>query len=704
MQFEEFRKEYIENIKSEAIMNSTTSDYVFMEKMKNMIEDIGDATELLIKYFEKNNIMINGYGFNEIDKSLIIYINDYQDEIIPPALNMERIDSLWKKMYNFLDTVSKGKLHSYCDDSNEYVAISRSLYDSLNGFEKFNDNYLEIEKIKFLIFTNSKLSDRIKNLNSEYHPKEINNSIKERKIELEIWHIEKIYEIENSVKEREKIEIKISDFGHSLGIPVIKANITGTDEYEAYLGIIPGKILSNIFDKYGSKLLEGNVRSFLTNKGKVNKGIRKTIIEEPTKFFTYNNGIATTANEITIEKKEGQTLITSIKDFQIINGGQTTASLTSASRKKESKLDDIFVPMKITIVKNIDSYDEIVKNISKYANSQNKVTDADMFSNHPFHVRFERLAEKNYVRTDSMINTFWFYERSRGRYIQEKSKFLNSKVEREKFEKKFPKHQVLKKEELAKYMNALNCKPHVVNLGSTKCMNYFAKHIDALYNSDEIHSKINDSYFKKAIASAIIFRSVDKMISQAYWYKKGGYKLNIVPYTISKIIDSIPNDLRLDYNKIWLDQSVSEVFLKEANEIAQMVNEFITNSDGVIVTEYCKKEATWDKLKELKYKLSEDFINELVTKQKSNVEEKNAAREVKENKKIEILNTIYQKGDNYWKNLLYKYEDSPILTPKDLELLKLASTLNSKKIVIDEKKAKEIWNVRVKLDKNGDIV
>src|SRR5690606_12812258 len=146
-----------------------------------------------------------------------------------------------------------------------------------------------------------------------------------------------------------------------------------------YLSILPGKLLSDIYWEYGSRLLEGNVRAFLSAKWKVNKGIRNTIKKEPSKFFTYNNGIACTAKNLTFSD-DGKSII-KIEDLQIINGGQTTASLTTAWKVDKASLETIYVPMKLTIVKS-DEYDEMIQNISKYANSQNKVTDADLFSNH----------------------------------------------------------------------------------------------------------------------------------------------------------------------------------------------------------------------------------------------------------------------------------------------------------------------------------
>ena len=130
----------------------------------------------------------------------------------------------------------------------------------------------------------------------------------------------------------------------------MKANLGDDADYDAYLGIVPGKFLADIYLKYGSKLLQGNIRAFLSVRGKVNKGIRDTIINHPENFFTFNNGIAIVARSVSFS--DDGTLITSLKDPQIINGGQTTASLANAIIKKEARhgMDNLYVPMKLTVL------------------------------------------------------------------------------------------------------------------------------------------------------------------------------------------------------------------------------------------------------------------------------------------------------------------------------------------------------------------
>ena len=78
----------------------------------------------------------------------------------------------------------------------------------------------------------------------------------------------------------------------------MKADLGAQSNYDAYLGIVPGKFLGEIYYDYGSRLLQGNVRAFLSFRGNVNKGIRSTIMKQPENFFTYNNGIAIVARSV----------------------------------------------------------------------------------------------------------------------------------------------------------------------------------------------------------------------------------------------------------------------------------------------------------------------------------------------------------------------------------------------------------------------
>lgn len=192
------------------------------------------------------------------------------------------------------------------------------------------------------------------------------------------------------------------------------------------------------------------------------------------KFFAYNNGIATIADSIVTEKNEQGLVIKSFKNLQIINGGQTTASLALAVIKNNADLSGIYVQMKLSIIKSEIERPELIRLISKFANKQNKVTDADLNSNHPFYGRIENYSRK--IKTpiipNSTIQTIWFFERVRGQYDQGKMKLLTKK-ERDIYEKLNPKNQKFTKTDLAKFINSSLMKPYDVSWGAEVNMKKF---------------------------------------------------------------------------------------------------------------------------------------------------------------------------------------------------------------------------------------
>ena len=696
MNFDEYKQDYLDDVRINAQIEGTMpGDYFFSDALARL-SSMGEIVDPRIKPVQKRcrngRIMsFDAFAFDESDKSVVLIANDFKD-VADATLTRTEIDTLKTRMLNFLQEAYDEKLSDFFDVTDEMLYVGRDIGKRMRVDYVSLDNDDSINQIKLFIVTNKTLSDKVTSFRSD--------DFLGKKVELNVWSIRRFYELYQSGRDREPIIISTEKYGFD-GIPCIKAEMSGNLDYDAYLAIVPGVFLHKIYYDHGSRLLEGNVRAFLSNRGKINKGIRETIRKEPTKFFTYNNGIACTASQVHLS--EDGRFITSIEDLQIINGGQTTASLTSAVLKDKMSLDNIFIPMKLTVIKN-DDYDTMIQNISKYANSQNKVKDSDLFSNHPFHRTFEALSKKIQapVHGDNVNNTFWYYERSRGKYEQEQFKFTK-KSEKDAFVKKFPKKQVIKKEELSKYFTCAELlRPDVVSKGSEKCMSYFAEYIDGKFQSTPEY--FNEEFYKMAICFVILFRTTDRIVNKATWYNVGGYKLNIVPYTISKLIASIPDGYSLDYELIWKKQQLYPSLNAQIEKIAKITNEFIQQSNGVIVTEYCKKEDTWKKYRNYPIQLDADFVNDLVSKELLESRIKSEIKEEKLKTEINCLVEIYNLGSAYWSNLLAEGLKRHALSPMEADLLKLAIDYADNKRFPSDKQSKLIWKIRDKLDGIGVLV
>lgn len=685
--YQEYKQEFLDSLRADSAINGSDTQDEFLSCTLGMLEDFDEVqSPQKVGFGDKRcsgqHVMrVDAYAFDETDHSLELFINDFQDTYETENLTGSKVDELYWRMYYFLDEVCNGKIANYFDDSDDALKIAALIKRRMNAI---GDDPEQILKIRMFILTNKELSTDILNRNlletkirKTKGSKTVKNTKKIKKadfngkpLEINIWNLERFYEKEKSFSS-DPIVIDFRNDYSCDGIPCIKGNIGENLGYEAYIAIIPGKLLSEIYIEHGSKVLEGNVRAFLGTSGSksVNSGIRRTINNEPDKFFTYNNGIATTAADVETEEKDGQLYITKIVDLQIINGGQTTASLAEAVLKKTNpELNGIFVPMKLTVIDDRETenedgvrfYDQMVQNIAKYANSQNKVTAADLFSNDPFHIWMEKMSKKIFAPAiHYSVPTGWYYERSRKRYEQEQFK-LKSETDRKRFRAKYPKEQLITKEQLGMYLTTMKEQPNIVAKGK----NFVIKEFNTIISQDYKTNKgcFNEFYFKKCICAAIIYRTVDNYLEShkdsarkptGFWYKAGGYKLDIVPYTIAKIIHSVPAGFTLDWNYIWNRQDLSPAFMHEIEMVTKMTNDFICDSHGVIVTEYCKRPETWVSYRDnVRYTPSEKFLSELMPESITKEQEVASQKDQKDTNDLNYVTEIIKLGAGYWQRLL----------------------------------------------------
>ena len=685
--YQEYKQEFLDSLRADSAINGSDTQDEFLSCTLGMLEDFDEVqSPQKVGFGDKRcsgqHVMrIDAYAFDETDHSLELFINDFQDTYETENLTGSKVDELYWRMYYFLDEVCNGKIANYFDDSDDALKIAALIKRRMNAI---GDDSEQILKIRMFILTNKELSMDILNRNlleTKIRKTKGSKTVKSTKkikkadfngkpLEINIWNLERFYEKEKSFSS-DPIVIDFRNDYSCDGIPCIKGNIGENLGYEAYIAIIPGKLLSEIYIEHGSKVLEGNVRAFLGTSGSksVNSGIRRTINTEPDKFFTYNNGIATTAADVETEEKDGQLYITKIVDLQIINGGQTTASLAEAVLKKTNpELNGIFVPMKLTVIDDRETenedgvrfYDQMVQNIAKYANSQNKVTAADLFSNDPFHIWMEKMSKKIFAPAiHYSVPTGWYYERSRKRYEQEQFK-LKSETDRKRFRAKYPKEQLITKEQLGMYLTTMKEQPNIVAKGK----NFVIKEFNTIISQDYKTNKgcFNEFYFKKCICAAIIYRTVDNYLEShkdsarkptGFWYKAGGYKLDIVPYTIAKIIHSIPAGFTLDWNYIWNRQDLSPAFMHEIEIVTKMTNDFICDSHGVIVTEYCKRPETWVAYRDnVRYTPSEKFLSELMPESITKEQEVASQKDQKDTNDLNYVTEIIKLGAGYWQRLL----------------------------------------------------
>lgn len=669
MDIEEYRRQFIDEIRNNASLEGSDPESHFIERVLTELEELGELNDPIPMSVEIRNarrqiLAFDGYSYDEADGALVLIKSEFANQRdSAPTLTNSRIDELLLYMQRFIEESVNGNIRNFCDDSDPAVNIA-------NEFKKKIGKGMtatEILRFKFIIISNYTLSKQVKNLSQP--------DFLDRPVELNVWTLERFFQtfVSNS---SEVLEIETRDFDCD-GIPCLKADLGDQSNYDAYLGIVPGKFLADIYLKYGSKLLQGNVRAFLSFRGNVNKGIRSTIMKEPENFFTYNNGIAIVARAVRFSPDK--TKIVFFRDLQIINGGQTTASLASAIIKKEAPkgMDTLYVPMKLTVLnveddmseEQVQKYNELTKTISECANSQNAVKPADFFSNHPFHVKMEQLSHRVMAPPvgGNPYQTVWFYERSRGKWEQEQMKLTAH--QRDLFKEKNPKNQLITKEKLAKCYNAILMHPDQVCKSSADNFKIFAPYIDGIFDNDR--DSINEEFFKKCVCSIIIFDSLDKLISKEDWYPKGGNKAQITPYTIAKLITLLPKGSDLDWVQIWNKQTLYPSLAAELLRLAYFTHRYLEKkAAGGLVRSLSRLAGTWTDFKSVDFNLSEQFKRSLISKEETRQIEQAARRAHKFNSKIDASVEIFKLGPDYWMSVYNALTREELLSYGDCDFIR----------------------------------
>jgi hypothetical protein len=464
------------------------------------------------------------------------------------------------------------------------------------------------------------------------------------------------------------------------GISCLPAHL-GSDTWPSYLVVMPAEILADLYGRYGGRLLEQNVRSFLQARAKVNQGIRTTILNEPQMFFAYNNGITATAQEVEVQTGRAGLELVRIKDLQIVNGGQTTASLFHTRRRDKATLKRIFVQMKLSVIDSAQS-ESVVPRISEYANTQNRVNAADFFSNHPFHIRMEDFSRRLWApaQQGAQRETRWFYERARGQYADAQAKL--TPADQRRFKAEHPKSQMFSKTDLAKFENVWDDNPRFVNLGAQKNFARFAGRIGKEWTaSPGAPDAFNEFYFRRAVARAIIFRTTEKLVSEQTWYN-GGYRANIVAYAIASIAEVCRQSAEvIDYARVWDAQAVPAGLAEALVIAAKFVNDDLINPPPGIsnISEWAKKEACWTRIRSniatLGGLLPDSFRQELVSPDEVKSEKKEARKVQKLDNGINDQMRVIEIGAVGWSRLLREGAKRKLLNEKELGVLAVAEKI-----------------------------
>ncbi|MGV1004859.1 MAG: AIPR family protein [Candidatus Nanopelagicales bacterium] len=582
MRLEEYAEELNQEVLASAEVDGISRLDAFTQLVIERLTAAGEFDDGELSYYRKTGLEVSGWSASGEEDVLHVFVTDWRDETPPPSLTRTQAAALLRRLTTFVSRSVDG-LATQLEESSPVWELADMIERQVKS----------LQEIRVYVFSDA--STKTIEL-----PKL--DPIAGVPVTPHLWDLDRLYRLDTSGLEREVITADITEF---LGGPLPCLAGPQVTDQAVYLAVVPAQLIAKLYARYGSRLLERNVRSFLQARGAVNRGIRETLLKAPERFLAYNNGLSATAANVTLVKTNaGGLAISAIRDLQIVNGGQTTASIHHVASKDKADLSKVAVQLKLTVV-DADLIDEIVPSISMYSNTQNKVTGADFSANHPFHVRVEELSRTVWAPAPDggQRQTHWFYERARGQYNDESSR-AGTPAKQRQFKLINPLGQKFNKVELAKYVNSWEMRPHTVSLGGEKNFREFMIHL----GNNPV--PLDVPWFQRLIGMTILFRSADKIVLRQQF---GGYKSQIVTYSIAKLAHETQS--RVDLEAIWRAQKLSPAVSDAIADISQLVYGVIVNPTGSVrhIGEWAKKLDCWKRVEELNWKPSAALKKELRT-------------------------------------------------------------------------------------------
>lgn len=680
---EEFHKTLFQDVLASADSQGSWTEDAFFDEFCTHLIDAGEfETADRTSYVPvKGGIRVDGYGGDPLtsDGVLNLIVADFSQS--PDLVNLTgtEMGAAFKRLTSFVTKALDPKFRNSLEEAHPAFGLA----------DLISTRWSATTKIRMFLITDKVLSSRVDGKAS--------GTIGEIPVTYSVWDMTRLHRFAVSSGEREEIAIDLEgEFGVTL--PMLPAHLDEAG-YEAYLLVVPASVLAAIYDRWHARLLEQNVRVFLQARGGVNKGIKNTIENDPQMFFAYNNGITATTEKVTVRNDQQGLRLLGLQNFQIVNGGQTTASIHAASRAKNTDISRVFVQMKLSVVPR-ETAASVVSSISLFANSQNKVNAADFFANHPFHVRMEVFSRRLYAPSPdgTFRETKWYYERARGQY--QDARGLLTEAQRKKFDLEYPKNQVISKTEFAKYLNPWLGLPDSVSKGSQKNFAEFAEWIGPEWLKHE--DEFNETFYKHSIAKAIVFDASEALVSEQSWYQGGGIRSRVVPYAIAKLAhDAKLKGRYLDLEQIWKAQAISPIVRAALVVAAEQVHTIIMGDPVPVPNplEWAKQQACWNRVKTMEVAWPEGWFESLLSENDQQDEKKTGIRAQRMLNGIEAQTLVIKAEGPFWKAALAWGQEHELLSGTESGILATSASIPNR--IPSEKQCIRTLEILRKLHREG---
>ena len=600
--FEEFHEEiisFVENVSAPAQGSDedlpAAKDVFLREICENYLMEILSDEDSSIEYYQDNRIQAASHS-DDWD-SISLFISDYSGKNTDFPSDYSTEELIKKRFYHaekILEYAFTGAYQNYLEHADPLYDLARIICEhreiirdiSLYLITDIPAKSSSLETINYPQYTVS------------YHIRDLRR-IYESYLLLAADQSSDMEQVKLSVQDT---EINLGDFGVTL--PCLPVSFDNPEmEYQSYLAAVPGVLLAKLYEEKGEAILQGNVRVFLQDKREVNKGIKKSLtggLKGKLRFFAYNNGISATANGVELQESDGQYYIKSIRNFQIVNGGQTTASIHNVWKDHKSNdriLNGVYVQMKLTVVEKPEILRELVPKISEYSNTQNAVSKADLNSSDPFFTHMQNLSRRILCPDGT---TKWFYERVSGQYGEDKRLKGTSKAAIKEFETICPSDHRITKTDIGLYYMTWEGMPYSAANGGSKNFGTYTKELKKRGNG--VMPTPDERYYKEMMALALMFKRLDALVKRMFKEKgvEGGPKQQVVIYTLALLSHITKQQGSLNLVGIWNSQNDSSIRLPDDLEtylsaLCEKVWAYIENwkPSGRIVSEWTKKDECW---------------------------------------------------------------------------------------------------------------
>lgn len=624
---------------------------VLGERLENA-EEIFNLTVEPVSCLGKNrrHLELLGYAEDLGDDSLVVLVGRQFND---PEATLTKTDArqIFRAGQGFLEQSLDGYLSNNLEPSSS--AADHAAY--------FASVLKRMEKVKFFLVTDASMSDRIKEIPDE--------TVAGIDASFSIWDIDRFRNLTDTPSGKEDLTIDFTEWMPD-GLPLLGGEYSGSNL--TYVGVLPGAVLAEIYKRYGTRLLESNVRTFLSARGKVNKGIQRTLAQEPEMFLAFNNGLATTATAIYSNDEGPVAYVEQIENWQIVNGGQTTASMLHYLRQnRNSDLDKVYVQLKLVLVEEDEAATKVA-DISRNANSQNPINEADFFSNSEYHRAISRLGYRVEAPRSqgAQYSMKWFYERTRGEYETVRNGLTTAK--QKSFDLVSPRSHKITKTEWAKYINSWDQIPHVVSKGAQTNFIDFANRVDDAWKKHP--ERFNEVYFKDSVAKAIMFNRIRSHVRVSEWYGQG-YLANIVTYSMAKLSYEVSRQFpgfEYDFGRVWKLQDLPKSTMDILDELGESVQSVLTSPSRrqANVTQWAKQEACWSEVKREYLELPETFKASLTSTAQAQASRRSSRAQQKMDTGFELVARMLAVPQNVWSTVMESGLSLGLVTEKEAGLIR----------------------------------